>query len=133
MNRKIVFLTISQILFIHDQIVKRFGGSHGIRDLGLIESAVARPQATFGSKHLYKSIFNQAAALLQSLLKNHAFVGGNKRTALTSTGIFLKKNGYKLTNHHQEEVDLAIKVDNENLSVKQISKWLQEHSVKIPS
>lgn len=111
-------------------MIKRFGGSFGIRDLGLIESAVARPKATFGGEYLYPSLFDKAAALLQSLLKNHAFVDGNKRTALTSAGIFLRKNGYKLVNNHREEVEFAIRVDNGNLTVAQISKWLKIHSVK---
>jgi len=127
----IIFLTIHQALFIHDRAVKRFGGSHGVRDIGLVESAVARPQATFGGKYLYKSIFDKAAALLQSLLKNHPFVDGNKRTALSSAALFLRKNRYKLTNAHKEEVEFAIRVDNGNLTVEQISKWLKEHSVKI--
>ena len=72
MKAKIIFLNIAQVLFIHDQVVKKFGGSHGIRDMGLIESAVARPQATFGGKYLYHSLFDKAGALLQSLLKNHS-------------------------------------------------------------
>lgn len=131
MTKQTIFLTINQVLFIHDQMVKRFGGSHGIRDLGLIESAVARPQATFAGKYLYKTIFDKAAALLQSLLKNHAFVDGNKRTALTSAGLFLWKNGYRLINNHTKEVEFAIKVDNGNLTIEQISKWLKGHSVKI--
>ncbi|MDD5147371.1 MAG: type II toxin-antitoxin system death-on-curing family toxin [Candidatus Daviesbacteria bacterium] len=130
-TRKIDFLIISQVLFIHDQMVKRFGGSHGIRDIGLIQSAVARPQATFGGKYLYSSIFDKTAALLQSLLKNHAFLDGNKRTALTSAGLFLWKNGYRLVNNHKEEVDFTIRVDNGNLTIEQISKWLKEHSGKI--
>lgn len=129
--KKITFLKTEQVLFIHDQMVKRFGGSLGVRDIGLMESAVARSQASFDSKYLYGSIFDKAAALLQSLLKNHPFVDGNKRTALTSTAIFLKKNGYKLINNHKEEVEFAVRVDNGNLTVEQISKWLQEHSVKI--
>ena len=125
------FLTTSQVLFIHDQMVKRFGGSYGIQDMGLIESAVARPQATFGGKYLYVSIYDKVASLLQSLLKNHPFVDGNKRTALTSAGLFLWKNGYRLVNNHKEEVEFAVKVDNGNLTVEQISKWLREHSIKI--
>lgn len=132
-TKKITFLTINQVLFIHDQMVKRFGGSHGIRDIGLVESAIARPQATFGGKFLYSSIFDKAAALLQSLLKNRPLIDGNKRTALSSAAVFLKKNGYKLTNLHKEEVEFAVRVDNGNLTIEQISKWLKEHSVKIPS
>ncbi len=129
--KKIRFIAIDQVLFIHDQMVKRFGGSFGIRDMGLIESSVARPQASFGGKYLYNSIFSKAAALLQSLLKNHPFVDGNKRTALTSAGLFLKTNNYKLINNHKEEVEFAIKVDNGNLTVEEISKWLKEHSLKV--
>lgn len=127
---RINYLSIEQVLAIHDQMVKRFGGSFGIRDLGLIDSAVARPQASFGGQDLYTNIFDKAAALLQSLLKNHPFVDGNKRTALTSAGLFLKINGWELVNAHKAEVEFAIKVDNSNLSLEQISKWLKEHSVR---
>lgn len=129
--KKIRFIAIDQVLFIHDQMVKRFGGSFGILDMGLIESAVARPQASFEGKYLYKSIFDKAAALLQSLLKNHAFVDGNKRTALTSAGLFLKINNYTLINNHKEEVEFAVYVDNGNLPVEEISKWLKEHTKKL--
>lgn len=127
---KLKFLTTTQVLYIHDRMVRRFGGSFGVRDIGLVESAIGRPKATFGREYLYTDIFDKSAALLQSLLKNHPFVDGNKRTALTSAGLFLKKNGYKLINSHKEEVDFAIKVDNSNLTVEQISKWLKEHSKK---
>lgn len=130
-NKRTIFLTTQQVLFIHDQSVKRFGGSFGIRDLGLVESAVARPKATFGGKYLYHSIFDKATVLLQALLKNHPFIDGNKRTALTSAGLLLKKNGYKLVNQHKEEIEFAVRVDNGNLTVEQISKWLKEHSVRI--
>ena len=109
-------------------MVKLFGGSHGLRDVGLLESAVFRPQASFDGKDLYLTIFDKAAALLQSLLKNHPFVDGNKRTALTSAGIFLKINGYNLINAHKEEVEFAVKVDNQNLTLKEISAWLEKHS-----
>ena len=128
--RKVKFLKIDQVLFIHDQMVKRVGGTLGVRDIGLIESALARPQATFGGNFLYVNIFDKAAALLQSILKNHAFVDGNKRTARTSAGLFLKINGYSLINSHQEEVEFTVKVDNGNLTIEQISKWLEKHSKK---
>ena len=122
------YLTPQQVLAIHDQMVKRFGGSIGVRDIGLVESAVARPQATFDGVDLYDTIFDKAAALLQSLLKNHPFVDGNKRTALTSAGIFLKMNGYNLKNYHEEEVEFGVNVDNKHLSIEEISAWLKKHS-----
>ena len=124
------YLTPQKALFIHDQVVKRTGGSHGVRDIGLVESAVYRPQATFDGDDLYAGIFDKAAALLQSLLKNHPFVDGNKRTALTSAGVFLKLNGYKLINAKKEEVEFAIRVDNQHLSIEEISKWLEKNSKK---
>ncbi len=126
--KKTVYLSITQVLAIHDQMIKRFGGSVGIRDISLIESALGRPQATFDGEDLYDNLFDKAAALLQSLLKNHPFVDGNKRTALTSAGIFLELNNYILINFHEEEVLFAVKVDNERLTLEKISKWLHEHS-----
>ena len=124
------YLTVAQVLAIHDQMVKRFGGSHGIRDAGLVESAVARPRGTFAGQDFYSDIFEKAAALLQSLLKNHPFIDGNKRTALTSAAIFLKLNGYNLKNTHKGEVEFALKVDNEHLDPAAIAKWLKVHSKK---
>lgn len=122
------YLTVAQVLAIHDQMVKRFGGSHGIRDIGLVESAVARPKGGFGKEEFYKDIYSKAAALLQSLLKNHSFVDGNKRTALASAGIFLKINGYDFRNSGKEEVGFGVKVDNENLTLQQIASFLKSHT-----
>lgn len=124
------YLTVVQVLFLHDQSIKKFGGSGGIRDLGLVESAVARPQASFDDQDLYQSIFDKAAALLESLLKNHPFIDGNKRTALMSAGLFLTRNKYKLVNSHQEEIDFTLKVANESLELKEISSWLEKNSQK---
>ena len=124
------YLTTPQVLAIHDQMVKRFGGSHGVRDLGLIESAVERPRMTFDGKDLYPDIFLKAAALMHSLLKNPAFVDGNKRTAYSSCGIFLKLNGYKLENMHKRSLEFAMNVENNSLELEQISKWLKKHSKK---
>lgn len=131
MKNKTTYLSVSRVLFIHDQMVKRFGGSHGVRDIGLIESAIARPQSTFDKQELYESLFDKGAALLQSLLKNHPFVDGNKRTALSSAGIFLKLNGYYLVNTHEEEIEFAVAVDNKHLSIEEISKWLKKNSKKM--
>lgn len=87
-----------------------------------------RPQATYGGQELYSDIFSKGAALLQSLLKNHPFVDGNKRTALSSAGIFLRMNDVQLSNYHEEEVEFAVNVDNKNLSLEEIATWLKTHS-----
>lgn len=124
------YLTIKRVLFIHDQLVKRFGGSMGVRDLGLLESALARPQATFDGKDLYPDIFDKAASLMHSLLKNHPFIDGNKRTALASAGIFLKLNGYNLENKHKDELQFVLNVENESITLEEIALWLKSNVKK---
>lgn len=89
-----IYLTVAEVLFIHSAVVDETGGSHGLRDLKLLESAVAQPRQTFGGHDLYKGITRKAAILLVGLLKNHPFVDGNKRTALTVCGVFLQLNGW---------------------------------------
>jgi len=87
-----LFPTLQETLELHDQLILRFGGSKGVRDLGLLESALVRPQSGY-----YDTLSMQAAALLQSLCQNHCFVDGNKRVAFASTAIFLRMNGYRLS------------------------------------
>ena len=111
-------------------MIKRFGGSFGLRDLGLLESAVARPRASFDGKDLYLSVFEKVAAILHSLLKNHPFVDGNKRTALASAGLLLRINGYRLINKHKEELEFALRVENESLKFEEITEWLERNSKK---
>src|SRR3989344_2103426 len=111
-------------------MVEKYGGSHGIRDLGLIQSAIARPQSSFGGEDLYPTIFDKAAALFHSLMFNHAFVDGNKRTTMVSTARFLSLNGYELDVYEKEFVAFPLRVENKHLSIEEISKWLQKHSKK---
>jgi death-on-curing protein len=84
------YLTAEQVLFIHARLIAETGSEHGVLDLGLLQSAVARPQATFDKQDLYPDLFSKTAALLESLIGNHAFVDGNKRTAITAAGLFLR-------------------------------------------
>ena len=110
--------------------VDESGGSHGLRDLGLLESAVERPRASFGGQDSYPTIFDKAAALIHSLLRNHAFVDGNKRTSMFSVMTFLELNGYKFEARQKEVVVYALRIENDKLSVEEISKWLKEHVKK---
>ena len=93
----IEYLTLNEVLLLHARLIQAAGGSRGQRDLGLLESAVARPQATFAGEDLYPDLWSKAAALMHSLVLNHPFVDGNKRVALTAAGIFLDLNGYRMT------------------------------------
>ena len=122
------YLTLDIVLAIHEEMVERYGGSHGIRDIGLIQSAATRPQSSFGGEDLYQTIFDKAAALFHSLMFNHAFVDGNKRTAMVSTARFLFMNGYELDASQKEFVTFPLNVENQHLSIEEISKWLKRHS-----
>ncbi len=88
------YLTAAQVLFIHDRLIAETGGSAGVRDLGLLAAAVARPQATFDGADLYPDLFTKAAAFMASLVNNHPFVDGNKRTARIISNAILFENGH---------------------------------------
>lgn len=123
------YLTIEEVLAIHLQMVNIFGGSHGIRDFGLLHSAISRSQASFAGKDLYPTVFDKTATILHSLLLNHPFLDGNKRTAYTSCARFLFNNGYKLVASHKKIVSFTMNIENKKPSLESISTWLKKHSV----
>jgi death-on-curing protein len=125
------YITLDTVLAIHDDMVNRYGGSHGIRDLGLIQSAIARPQSSFGGDDLYPNVFDKAAALFHSLMFNHAFIDGNKRTTIVSTARFLFLNEFELDVSQEDFVTFPLLVENKHLSIEKISKWIENHSKEI--
>jgi death-on-curing protein len=122
------YLTAEQVIFIHAFVVEETGGSHGVRDLGLLESAVARPQATFDGDDLHPDIFIKAAALLHALIQNHPFVDGNKRTGALAVILFLEFNGYELNAKNKELESFALKVAVAKISLSEIADWLRKKS-----
>lgn len=126
MARETLFLTLEEILALHKQLIERFGGAGGVRDPGLLESALARPRSGY-----YTSLSEQAAALLQSLAGNHAFVDGNKRVAFAATAVFLRMNGYALVVSADEAerflIDDVIMGRRAELAV--IAAWLERFLV----
>ena len=124
-------LTPEQILILHEELVNKYGGSSGIRDKGMFESAINRPFATFGGNDLYPDIYLKAGAFIQAVVKDHPFVDGNKRTAFAGAFVFLKINKIYLQVKKSEGVKFMINVANKNLSVEEISTWLKKHSKKI--
>lgn len=118
--------SLRQVLVLHERMVRKYGGSSGVRDFTMLESALGRPFATFGGRDLYADIFLKAGALIQSIVKNHPFVDGNKRTAWVSAVVLLKMKYWQVIAKGDEVVEFMVKVANENLSVDEIAKWLKE-------
>ncbi|MBK8048757.1 MAG: type II toxin-antitoxin system death-on-curing family toxin [Anaerolineales bacterium] len=123
-----IYLTAAQVLFIHARLIAETGGATGIRDLGLLEAAIARPKATFDGKDLYPDLVAKAAALMASLVRNHPFIDGNKRVGVAAAGIFLQQNRRRLVATNAEIEDLALSVARGALTVDQIAEWLGQHT-----
>jgi len=121
------FLALDDVLAIHEDRIRRYGGSSGLRDLGLLESAVAMPQATFGGAYLHGTLYEMAAAYLFHIAKNHPFLDGNKRTALACALSFLRLNALKVKAGEDELVDLVLGVVEGGISKAAIAVFFEEH------
>ncbi|HEX5658766.1 MAG TPA: type II toxin-antitoxin system death-on-curing family toxin [Polyangiales bacterium] len=116
-----LYLTLDEVLTLHAALLARHGGASGVRDLGLVESALARARSGY-----YESLSEQAAALLQSFAMNHAFIDGNKRVAWASTMVFLRMNGYRVrVSADDAEHFLIDDVITGRAEVAPIAKWLE--------
>lgn len=125
------YITVKDVLLLHQMQLNAFGGSHGLRDIGLLQAAVMRAQATFDGVDLYKTIFDKAAALVHSLLMNHQFVDGNKRTAMFSMMTFLELKGYQFVAEQKEIVNYALYIETSQPEIEEISAWLAKHTTKV--
>jgi death-on-curing protein len=121
------FLSLDEVLAIQERLIERFGGDHGVRDRGLLESALFRPQTGY-----YAHIEEMAAAMFESLLINHAFVDGNKRVAFFAADVFLRLNGWKLvvTVDEGEQFIIGLLEANDR-SFEKILSWVREHIAEI--
>lgn len=118
-----LYLTVAEVLEMHRQLIDEFGGTHGLRDRGLLEAAVFRPQNGY-----YDDLLHEAAALMESLATNHAFLDGNKRISFAATDTFLRINGYFI----EVEAAAAHKFIDGSLArrefrIGQIREWLKNH------
>ncbi len=127
-TRLTFYPTLKEALYLHARLIQVFGGASGVRDLGLLESALSRPRSGY-----YSSLVEQAAALMQSLTMNHCFVDGNKRVAFALADIFLRLNGYYLqTSAEEGERFLINDVIEKKASLETISSWIQNHVRESP-
>ena len=122
------YLTAEQVLFLHSRLIAETGGGHGLRDLGMLLSALGRPQGTFDGKDLYSDLFSKTAALMDSLVRNHPFVDGNKRTAITAAALFLRINGFQLVVENNEMVRFTLACAQSQLSLDEITDWFKRYS-----
>jgi death-on-curing protein len=117
------YLTLAEVLAMHAVQIERYGGSHGVRDPGLLESALFRPQTGY-----YADLIEEAAALWESLSGNHPFLDGNKRTAFAATYTFLAINGARLTANATETQDFVLALYEKNqFTFDNLAPWLRSH------
>jgi death on curing protein len=121
------FLTLDEVLALHADQIDRYGGSHGIRDLGLLESAHAAPRAAFAGGFLHGTVPEMAAAYLYHLVRNHPFVDGNKRAGLAAAIAFLGLNGLWLEAEEDALVGLVVGVAEGRLAKAEVAVFLQRH------
>jgi|SRR5438105_1666493 len=123
-----VYLTLAETVEIHKQLIEEFGGSHGIRDQTGLEAAIFRPQVGY-----YGNIIQEAAALMESLANNHAFIDGNKRTSFAGTDTFLRLNGFYLDVEAREAHNFMIEeIAKSTFRFDLILKWLNAHAKTLP-
>jgi death on curing protein len=115
------YVTTADALFFHKQLIERYGGGAGVRDVGALESALHRPQTGY-----YDSIVHEAAALLESLIQNHPFVDGNKRVAFAVVDVFLRINGHGLTANSDSIYDFMMQLfEQQTFDMEHLVPWLQ--------
>ena len=127
MKRDFLYLTTGEVLVMQALLIRQYGGSDGVRDVGLLEAALFRPQTGY-----YSDIIEEAAALLESLAVNHPFVDGNKRVAFAVTDVFLKINGHKINSTSQKIYSELIKLfEAREFDFKNLEKFLRKVVVKL--
>jgi death-on-curing protein len=126
-SRRISYLSFDEVTAIHAELVERFGGRGGVRDAGLLESALHRPRTGY-----YADVAEMAAALFESLLMNHAFVDGNKRVAFFATDVFLRMNGWKLdVDDAAAHAFLIHRLETRTATYDQLLPWVRANLVRL--
>ena len=125
-----IVLTVSEISKLHEKLISATGGAPGIRDIGLLESAVLGCGQTFGGKELYPTIVEKAAWTAYAICRNHPFVDGNKRVAVTSMLVTLRLNRVQLRYTQQELIELGLGAARGDVDYEGIAAWIETHIVR---
>ena len=121
------YLTLAEVLELHRRLVDETGGSHGVRDLGMLESAVAQPLGSFGGQDFYPSVVEKAAALAYSLALNHPFIDGNKRASHAAMEVFLVLNGHEIHASVDEQESFWLALAAGQRSRAELVAWVHDH------
>ena len=124
------YLTFSEVLELHRRIILQSGGTPGVLNLSALESAVAQPRMTFGGTDLYPTIAEKASALAFSLIQNHPFVDGNKRTGHAAMEVFLVLNGFEIGAPVDEQEQIVLQVASGELDRNVFTDWLKTHIIQ---
>ena len=122
------YLHPRQVLYLYQQIIQQTGGAAGLRDEGLLDSAVYRPRASFGGQDLYPDLFSKAAALGHSIVSNHPFIDGNKRVGFEAMRLMLRLNGYDIHASLETKYEFVMDIAKGRLTEQAIADWLKQHS-----
>ena len=126
-GKSVQFLSIEEVMEIHTALIARFGGASGIRDTGLLDSALYRPRTGY-----YNDLIEMAAALFESLMNNHPFIDGNKRVAFFSTDVFLRLNGYKIKVESKTAHAFLMKLFEANhCDLEHLAPWVRSNTVRL--
>jgi len=124
-------IDLDKVIFIHNVLIDQFGGGTGIRDLSSLESAIARPYQTFGGTDLYTSPVDKAAAIFESIIINHPFVDGNKRTAYTLMRLILLEHQLDIEASESDKYEMTISASMGGIRFEKIRVWLLSHLIII--
>ncbi len=122
-----IFLTIEEIIFLQEKLIEKTGGSYGLRDQALLESAIFSAQSGFGESEAYPTVEEKAARLMYALTKNHSFVDGNKRIDVLVMLMTLNLNGVELKYTQKELIELGLSVASSSLNYDDILKFVLNH------
>ncbi len=123
-----VFLSLGEVLEIHRDQIERYGGDPGIRDLGLLQSALAMPAAGFGGRYLHSDLFEMAAAYLFHIVQNHPFVDGNKRTGAVAALVFLSLNDIEIDADEEEFESMVLSVAQGRADKAAVAEFFRKHA-----
>lgn len=124
------FLDLAQVMRLHHELIEHYGGSHGLRDAGMLQSAIAQPQAGFGGQYLHEDLFDMAAAYLFHLVQNHPFIDGNKRIGAASAIVFLSLNDVEIEADNDGLIDLTLATAQGQRTKEQIAAFFRERAIQ---